>query len=141
MTTYETQTIVVSIDADPIRVATDLADPVSHPEWAVEFFSGPVRPRGGGEYVADIALLGGPARFRIDADVERGIVDLYLAPEGRPFGQPLPVRLVPNGDGVDVLWTLARPPGVPDDAWGSAIASMRRELENLRRRHESSGRR
>jgi hypothetical protein len=65
-----------------------------------------------------------------------GILDLYFAPPGAPYGPPIPVRLVPNGDGVDVLWILARFPGVSDQDWQQGLASMARELDVLKRRHE-----
>ena len=133
----ETETLTVSIAAPPERVTADLADPIAHPEWATEFFSGPARSLGAGEAAVTVPLMGGPARLRVDADVERGIVDLRLAPEGGPYGPPLPVRVVPNGEGADVLWTLARAPGLPDEAWAAALDSMRRELECLRRRLET----
>ena len=47
------------------------------------------------------------------------------------------MRVVPNGDGCDVLFTLARFPGTPDEAWEEGLASMQRELENLKARHEA----
>ncbi|MCP4195645.1 MAG: hypothetical protein GY762_00710 [Proteobacteria bacterium] len=73
----------------------------------------------------------------MEADLERGIFDLYVAPANAPFGPPLPVRLLHNGDGVDVLWTLTRFPGTPDDGWAAGLAEMERELQNLKSRHES----
>ena len=82
-------------------------------------------------------MMGGEVRHRIDADIAQGIVDLYYAPPGAPYGPPIPVRLVPNGDGVDVLWTLARFPEVSDQAWQQGLASMARELQALKRRHET----
>jgi hypothetical protein len=82
-------------------------------------------------------MMGGQIRHRIDADVQRGILDLYFASQDAPYGQPIPVRLVPNGDGVDVLWTLARFPGVSDQAWQQGLAAMARELQALKRRHET----
>jgi hypothetical protein len=136
MTTTTTTTLSVTIDAPPERVTADLADPATHPEWATEFFAGPATALGPGEVRAPVPLMGGNARMRVEADVPRGIVDLHLAPGDAPYGPPLPVRVVPNGDGADVLWTLARPPGMPDDAWAAAVASMERELDALRRRHE-----
>jgi|SRR5215207_1836470 hypothetical protein len=136
MATLETHTVTVTIDAPLATVAADLADPTTHHLWATEFFAGPVRPGEPGEFVAPVPMMGGEVRHRIDADVERGILDLYFAPSGAPFGPPIPVRLVPNGDGVDVLWTLARFPGVSDQAWQQGLASMTRELQALKRRHE-----
>lgn len=136
MATLETHTVTVTIDAPFATVAADLADSTTHHEWATEFFAGPVRPGEPGEFIAPVPMMGGEVRHRIDADVERGILDLYFAPIGGPYGPPIPVRLVPNGDGVDVLWTLARFPGVSDHAWQQGVASMARELDALKRRHE-----
>jgi hypothetical protein len=137
MATLHTRTLTVTIDAPLSRVATDLADPTTHPAWATEFYAGSVRPAEGGEFVAPVPMMGGEVRHRIDADITRGIVDLYFAPPGAPYGPPIPVRLVPNGDGVDVLWTLARFPGVNDQAWQQGLAAMARELQALKRRHET----
>jgi hypothetical protein len=138
MSTLPTATLTVTIEAPLATVAADLADPATHPEWATEFFASPARPNPNGTGVlADIPMLGGEAAFDVAGTPELGVLDLYLAPAGAPFGPPLPVRLVPNGDGVDVLWTLARFPGTPDEAWEAGKASMQRELDSLRRRHES----
>ncbi|HEV2814247.1 MAG TPA: hypothetical protein VGW10_13415 [Solirubrobacteraceae bacterium] len=136
MTTTTTETLTVTIDAPPERVTADLADPAAHPEWATEFFAGKAEPLGDTEARVRIPMIGGDARLRVEADVPRGIVDLYLAPADAPYGPALPVRVVPNGEGADVLWTLARQPGMPDEAWDAALASMRRELDVLRRRLE-----
>ena len=136
MATLHTETVTVTIDAPFDAVAGDLADPAAHTEWATEFFTGPATPAGNGEFVVHVPRMGGDARFKIDADVDRGLIDLYLAPGEAPFGAPLPVRVVRNGDGVDVLFTLTRYPGVGDVAWREGIASMERELAELKRRHE-----
>ena len=137
MATLETHTVTVTIDAPLATVAADLADPTTHPSWATEFYAGPVRPAAGGDFTAPVPMLGGEVRHRIDADISRGILDLYFAPQGAAYGPPIPVRLVPNGDGVDVLWTLARFPGVSDQAWQQGLATMARELQALKRRHEA----
>jgi hypothetical protein len=137
MTTLHTHTLTVTIDAPLAQVAADLADPTTHPAWATEFYDGPVRAGEGGEFTAPVPLMGGEVRHKIDADIARGILDLYFATPGAPYGPPIPVRLVPNGDGVDVLWTLARFPGVSDLAWQQGLAAMARELQALKRRHET----
>ena len=136
MATLETHTVTVTIDAPLATVAADLADPTTHPDWATEFYAGPVRPAASGDFIAPVPMMGGQVRHRIDADIARGLLDLYFAPQGAAYGPPIPVRLVPNGDGVDVLWTLARFPGVSDQAWQQGLASMTRELQALKRRHE-----
>ena len=135
MTTLPTDTVRVTIDAPVTRVANDLADVAAHPSWATEFFEGSAR-RDGAEWLVQVPRMGGPARMRIDADAERGIVDMYLAPGEAPYGPPLPVRVVPNGDGCDVLFTLTRSPGLDDQQWAAALDSMSRELQQLRSRLE-----
>ena len=135
MPTLATEVLKVTIDAPVEAVSLDLADPRTHPEWASEFFGGPAMPGEGDEVVVTVSAMGGPARMRVEADTSRGLVDLYLAPGDAPFGPPLPVRVVPNGTGCDVLWVLTRFPGVDDNRWTAGLASMRRELEALARRH------
>lgn len=137
MTIQETRTLTVSIDAAFTKVAADLADPATHPSWAHRFFSGPTIPGPApGEVLVTVPMMGGTVRYKVDADETRGLFDLFLAPQGAPFGPPIPVRLIRNGDGVDVLWTLARMPGTPDAAWQAGLAAMSEELQALKARHE-----
>jgi len=136
MTTMVTDTVRITIDAPFDTVTSDLADPANHPEWGTEFFEGPARPGDNGEVIVTVPSMGGDIRSKIDADLESGRIDLYLAPLDAPFGPPLPVRVIPNGDGVDVLFTLIRPPGQSDAEWEHGLASMERELVKLKARHE-----
>lgn len=138
MTTLETATLTVTIDAAFDKVANDLADPMTHPEWATAFFSGKPEPIGENEYRLSSPVMGGEINYRVEADPGRGAYDLFVTPVGVPYGQPIPVRLLPNLDGVDVLWTLARMPGQDDQAWQMGLESMRKELLNLKLRHESA---
>lgn len=136
MSTLTTKTLTATIDAPFARVAKDLSDPTTHPEWGTEFFAGPAERMEDGAVLANIPAMGGEVRYQVEADVARGIFDIYLAPAGQDFGPPLPVRLLHNGDGVDVLWTLAKQPGMPEAVWQEGLASMERELDHLKRRHE-----
>jgi hypothetical protein len=137
MTTMVTDTVRITIDAAFDQVVSDLADPANHPEWGAEFFTGPARPGPEGEVVATVPRMGGEVHMKVEADLTSGRIDLYMAPLDVPFGPPLPVRVVPNGEGVDVLFTLARFPGQSDAEWQQGLESMGRELENLKTRHES----
>lgn len=136
MATTVTDTARITIDAPFEQVTSDLADPITHPEWATEFFSGQARTTSEQEVLANVPRMGGEVHMKVDGDPATGRIDIYLAPLGVPFGPPLPVRVLPNGDGVDVLFTLARAPGLTDAEWEAGLASMQRELENLKRRHE-----
>ncbi|TDI85333.1 MAG: hypothetical protein E2O74_03610 [Chloroflexi bacterium] len=136
MATLPIKTLTVTINAPFEQVARDLADAKTHPEWGTEFFRGEPRAGEGDEIVVFSPFMGTEVRFRVEADLAHGSFDLYLAPIGEEFGPPLPVRLLHNGDGVDVLWTLTRFPGTPDERWEAGLVSMERELQNLKQRHE-----
>lgn len=138
MSTQETATVTMTIDAPPETVSADLADPSSHLEWATEFFSGTAQDQGDGTWQMNVPRMGGPVLMRIGGDTRQGIIDMYLAPVGAPFGPPIPVRVIPNGGGSDVLFTLARMPNQSDQEWSEGLQSMKRELTNLKARHESS---
>lgn len=111
MATMRTETLRITIDAPAARVTAEPADPLNHAEWATEFFVGPAVPLGDGEFSVTVPRMGGAVRMRVDSNVEEGVIDMFLAPEGAPYGPPLPVRVLPNMDGADVLFTLARFPG------------------------------
>lgn len=117
-------------------MSEDLTDARSHPKWATEFFSGETDDQGDGTWRMTAPRMSGRVLLRIDVDVSHAVIDMYMAPEGAPFGPPLPVRVVPNRDGADVLFTLARFPGQSDEDWSDGLESMNRELLNLKARHE-----
>lgn len=110
-----------------------LADPSRAHEVGTEFFAGPLRRTDEGEWIANVPMMGGEVLYRQDVDAERGVIDIFLAPKGADFGPPLPIRVVPNADGVDVIWVLSRFPGVADDAWEAGIASLKRELAHVKK--------
>lgn len=136
MPTMITETVRVTIDAPFETVVADLSDPATHPEWGTDFFDGSARPANNSEVVATVPRMGGDVHMKVDANAAAGTIDLYLAPLAAPFGPPLPIRVIPNVDGVDVLFTLSRFPAMSDPEWEDAVASMSRELENLKVRHK-----
>ena len=138
MPIFQTKTVTVSIDAPFEKVIADLANPATHPEWAKEFFVGNAQKKENGEVLVTVPMMGGNVRFKIDADMRHGILELYLTREGASFGTSIPVRVVKNGSGVDVLWTLTRFPGMPEVAWETGLLAMERELQALKMRHESA---
>ena len=134
----ETRTIKRSIASTPRQVTEDLADPGNHPLWATEFFAGPGEFVGAGIWRMKVPAMGGDVQMKVDSDIEAGIVDLYLAPAGRDFDAALPVRVIPNGVGADVLFTLARMPGQTEEAFEQGVESMERELDQLKSRLEGA---
>jgi len=134
----QTQTITADIDAPLEAVISELANPMSHPSWATAFFEGEAEAVTDSEVRVTVPLMGGPCRMRIDADVDHGIIDIFLASGEAEYGEPLPVRVVRNGEGATVLWTLSRFPGMPESAFSAGCASMQEELSNLKAKMEST---
>lgn len=138
MGTTNTGVIKQTIDAPLEAVVAVLADGTRHPEWGTTFFSSPAERIGEDEYRSTSPLMGGPITYRIDAHPDLGVLDLYLAREGEPYRQPLPVRVVRNGDGADVLFVLSQSPQQSDEYFAQAVAGMGEELANLRDQLEAA---
>ena len=131
MTTFTTKTIAVTIDAPFDKVAPDLAEPFTYPKWGAEFFAGPVRQDSGGGLIVRVPAMGRDVQYRVETDLKHGIFDVVIAPLDGQFGPPSPVRLVRKGDGVDVLWTLIRFPGMPNESWEQGIATAQTTSSRL----------
>ena len=58
MSTQETATVTMTIDAPPETVSADLADPSAHLEWATEFFSGTAQDQGDGTWQMNVPRMG-----------------------------------------------------------------------------------
>ncbi|HEC19792.1 MAG TPA: hypothetical protein ENI97_10685 [Gammaproteobacteria bacterium] len=138
MAIFESKTLTVEIDAPYEKVMMDLADPMTHPEWAKEFFAGPAKKSEYGYVLAPVPMMGGTIKFKIESDIALGLLDLYLAPPDSDYGAPLQVRVIRNGDGANVLWTLFRFPGLSDSNWKDGLISMSKELLELKKRHEKT---
>ena len=111
-------------------VLTYLSDPTRYSEWAVEYFTSPVTAIDENTYRMQTTL--GPMRFRISVDHAIGAVDLYITGVDQPFSYSLPIRVLNNQDGVDVLFTLAREDFLSDDRWVESLAMLERELVILK---------
>ncbi len=98
------------------------------PEWANGFIL-KVR-EDGGRLFATTPM--GEMPLRVISDRESGIVDNVIG-ETRFRG-----RLIPNGEGLDYVFTLQQPPQMPKEAWEKeGVAGLRKELDNLKRVLES----
>ncbi len=136
MTTFTTKTIVVTIDAPFGKVAADLAETFTYPEWGAEFFAGPVGQDSSGGLIVHVSAMGGYVQYHVKTDFEHGIFDVFIAPLDGQFAPPLPVRLLRKDDGVDVLRTLIRLPEIPEEGWEQRIAAMERELQRFNQHHQ-----
>ncbi len=125
--TYRAEHISVAIDRPPATVYAFVADPVNLPRWAAGL-SGSIEQIAG-DWVADSPMGRVTIRFA-DAN-PYGVLDHAVTlPSGETVVNPM--RVVPNGDGSEVLFTVFQRPGVSDQELAADVQAVRRDLDALK---------
>jgi hypothetical protein len=121
------KTLSVSIARAPADVYAYVADAVNLPTWAGAFCRS-VR-RDGAEWIVETP--DGPVRLRFVTWNQWGVLDhaVTLA-SGETIVNPM--RVVPNGSGSEVLFTLFQRPGTSDVRFYEDAGLVQRDLESLK---------
>ncbi len=121
-----TRHIAVTIDRPFAEAYAFLSNPANWPLWASGL--GTLRHQIDGSWVADQA--GGRATIVFTPRNEFGVLDHRVTtPEGHVIDVPL--RVMPNGRGCEVVLTLFRHPTMDDATWERDAEWVRRDLEKL----------
>lgn len=122
------RTLSVSIDCPPARVYAFVRHPENLPRWASGLGTA-IRKDGDG-WVLD--TNDGPLRFRFVDDNDFGVLDHVVT---LASGQSVlnPMRVVPNGEGSEVSFTLFELPGMTAEAFAADAATVERDLGALKR--------
>jgi uncharacterized protein YndB with AHSA1/START domain len=126
MTTLEARTLSVSVDRPPAQVHAYVVDARNLPQWA-RGFARSVRPDGDRWLVE---TDGGPVRVSFAGPNPYGVADHRVTGEG--FEVDVSMRVVPNGDGSEVVFTVLRAPGATDDDLARDVALVEQDLRTLR---------
>lgn len=128
-------TVSVTVADDPGRVFAYVTDPRNLPTWAPGLALGVAPPpEEGGEWTVETA--DGPVGLRFVPANPFGVADHRVR---LPGGVEVlnPMRVLPNGDGAEVLFTLFRQPGTSDKAFArdrdAVVADLARLAELLGR--------
>jgi len=122
-------TQVVSIDAAYDKAFDFISNPLTQPQWAVNFMKDVVKGKNG--FIAKTAF--GEMPFEIVADRSTGTIDLILG-----GGEPVRTRLIKNEDACEYIFTLFQPQGMPDFVWfNEGVPGMEEEMKVLKRVLES----
>ena len=79
----------------------------------------------------DLRRRNGPAKVRFTERNAHGVLDHYvLLPDGTEIY--VPMRVIANGTGSEVLFTLFRLPGMDDEKLAADAAWVLRDLHALR---------
>jgi hypothetical protein len=117
-------TIARSVD----EVYAFASRPENLPRWASAL--GAVVGREGEWWLAETP--NGPVRLRFAPENELGVLDHWVRPEGGPAVY-VPMRVVPNGEGAEVVFTLFHQPGMTDEQFAADAAWVEKDLTALKR--------
>lgn len=78
----------------------------------------------------------GPVRLRFSPHNDFGVMDHWVIPGDGPEVY-VPMRIVANGDGAQVNFTLFRQPGMSEEAFRSDAEWVMRDLQVLKKLAES----
>lgn len=125
------RTVSISIARQPADVYAYLAEPADFPRWS-EFITA-MQPDGD-EWIA--TTTASTCRIRFTPRNTLGVVDhiVTAAPDVEVF---VPLRVVANGDGSEVLFTIFRQPTQDDPQFEADVAMVVTDLRNLKRVLES----
>ena len=126
--TVESRTITVRIDRPFDKVYEFLVDPANWNQWASGLGKNIRRSQDG--WIADSD--GGVARVQFTPQNSFGVVDHTVI---RPSGQRvyIPMRLIANSSGCELLFTLFREPNMSDARFASDAGFVERDLNGLKR--------
>ena len=114
------------VDADVASVVAVAGDPARLPEWSAGVSSG-IR-LDGGRWLSDSPM--GAIEIAFTGPRELGILDHDVTlPDGTVVRNPL--RVLPNADGSEVVFTLFQRPGVSDEALAADAALVAADLDRL----------
>ena len=125
--TVESRTITVRIDRPFDMVYEFLVDPANWNQWAFGLGKNIRRSQDG--WIADSD--GGVARVQFTPQNSLGVADHSVI---RPSGQRVyvPMRLIANSSGCELLFTLFREPNMSDAQFASDAGFVERDLNGLK---------
>jgi hypothetical protein len=117
----------ISIDRDWRDVYDFASKPENMPLWASGLASG-LEPDGE-DWIATGVL--GMVRVSFVPPNEFGVIDHTVTIESglRVYNA---LRVVPNGDGCEIMFTLLRLPGMTDEQFAADAAHIRKDIEALK---------
>jgi hypothetical protein len=124
------RTEVAVLEAPRDEVFAFLSRIENLPEWATEFARELKEEDGKAKVVNGL----GEFFFRIDADPDTGVIDMYAGPTEEELAL-FPTRVVPLGPARSAYsFTMFKAPELPDALFESQYESLRREFDNIRAR-------
>jgi len=122
------RTYSITINRDWQALYESIWRPEFFPKWASGLSESDLRQEGD-HWLADGA--DGPVRIRFTPHNGYGVMD-HFVDVGDGEKVHVPLRIVQNGDGAEVMLTLFRQPGMDDERFAADIKWINRDLKALK---------
>lgn len=120
--------ISTRIDLPATEVYDFAADPMNLPRWAAGL-AGTQVERDGERWVTDSPM--GRIFFMFTPRNDLGVLDHAVTlPSGETVRNPM--RVIPDGDGCEVVFTLRRRPGMTEEEYAADAEAVERDLASLK---------
>jgi hypothetical protein len=124
----ESRTLNVSIDRLPGDVYRFAANPENLSRWAAGLGRSARKEADG--WVVETLL--GDVRLRFEPENTLGVLDHYVMLPGE-VEVYVPMRVLANGSGSEVVFTLFRLPGMTDEQYAADATAVQKDLQTLKR--------
>ena len=132
MKLLKSKTLSVSINCEPKKVYEFVSNPENLPKWA-KGLSGSIK-KIGEDWIAESPM--GKVKVKFADKNKFGILDHDVTlPSGVRVSNPM--RVMPNGKGSEIIFTLFQQPDMSDKDYARDIGLVQQDLENLRTVMES----
>ena len=125
--TFKSQHISVSINCSADQVYEFTSNPENLPQWAAGL-SGSIKNING-DWIAESPM--GRVEVKFAEKNRFGVLDhVVTLPSGEDFYNPM--RVFPNNDGSEVIFTLYRRPDMTDQMFAEDAKAITRDLQTLK---------
>ena len=125
--THEARHISVSIDRPPDEVYSFVSNPENLPKWATGL-GGSIQ-KVNGEWIADAPM--GKVKIKFAEENKFGVLDHEVVLEsGVTINNPM--RVIANGKGSELFFTLIRQPEVSDEKFAQDARWVEKDLKILK---------
>jgi hypothetical protein len=120
-------TVNISIGRPPEEVAAFVSNPANLPAWAHGLCK--AISKYGDDWIADTAQ--GTMKVRFAPQNEFGVLDHYLT-DSQGHEIVAPMRVLANGAGSELIFTIFRPPGMSDLQLAHDIGLVQQDFKRLK---------